>query len=194
MSVIRVTLLIALVAAALACDQNRRGFPLNPTGPTVTQPTAGPPPPSIGHGTIAIRSISPAPGTAIPMETCPPGPSAMFTTLCTNAVHASIDVQADFDLAAASISIGFSDGARSCGVAWITRQPLAAGVTTSIDLPTVFLSKELSEGAGSIPQLVQPCQLPATTSRIVVQVWRLENAVTPVLAREFDRAYIFVEP
>lgn len=192
---IRFALLMPLLAAALACHQDGRGFAVNPLGPTITQPTGPPlPPTTVGNGAIAIRSISPAPGTTIPVGICPPDPSATFATLCTDSVHATIDVQVGIDLAAASIAVGFFDGSRRCGVAWITRRPLAAAVTTSIDLPTVFLSTEMSEGAGSVPRLVQACQLPATTSRIVVQVWRPEDAVTPILAREFDTTYTFAEP
>lgn len=175
----RFALLLILVTATVACDVDGRRFPIAPTAPT--PPTAAPTPPTptapipptnVGNGTVAIRAISPTSGAIIRVRQCPPTGSFTLTTLCTDLVRATFDVQVESDIAAAGIIVGFYDESRQCGVANVTGRILIAGVTASLEAATVFLSWEANEGIGSTPQLIQPCQLPVTTTRVVRHVRR----------------------
>jgi len=191
MTLVRFVLLLALLTASTACD-SRPSLPAGLAGVTPTTPSPTPAPISVG-GTVTIRSISPEPGAIVRVRTCPPGPLATLATLCTDEVNAVIDVRIDVDLAAAAIVVAFADGPRRCGQAEFGARALTAGVTSTVALATVYLSRELSEGAGSPVQLAQPCELPATTSRVVVQIWGPQNPVTPVLTREFAQTYTFTD-
>ena len=110
--------------------------------------------------------------------------------MCTDRVRATFDVQVESDIAAAGIIVGFYDESRECGVANVTGRILIAGVTASLEAATVFLSWEANEGIGSTPQLIQPCQLPATTTRS----WCRSGRTGAALAREFEQTYTFTEP
>jgi hypothetical protein len=189
MTFARFVLLPAVLTAFAACD-SRPALPGGLAGAVPVAPSSTPPPVS---GTVAIRSISPAPGATVRVRSCPPGPLATFTTLCTDQVRATIDVRLDADVTPASVVVAFADGPKHCGQAEFGARAFTAGVTSTIDVATIYLAAELSEGVGSPARLVQPCQLPVTTSRVVVQIWRPQNAVTPVMTREFAGTYTFTD-
>ena len=192
----RAALLLILATASFACDVHDSRFPISPTAPTQTSPpTPTPlPPTNVGNGTVSIGSISPASGSIIRVRNCPPAGAATLTTLCTDIVHASIDVRVEADTPTSAVLVGFYDGARRCGVAYASGRTFPAGVTVSLDIATVFLSTEMNEGIGSTPTLDQPCALPVTTTRLAVQLFRQGSPQMPVLAREFAQSYTFTEP
>ena len=195
MMLVRAALLLSLVTASSACDVHDSRFPISPTAPTQTSPpapTAPLPPTNVGNGTVSIGSISPASGSVIRVRNCPPAGAATLTTLCTDLVRASIDVRVEADTPTSAVIVGFYDGARRCGVAYASGRTFPAGVVVSLDVATVYLSTEASEGNGST--LEQPCALPVTTTTLAVQLFGRGSALMPVVAREFAQSYTFTEP
>lgn len=188
--------LVALVAFC-GCDGRPDTIPI-PTGPSAPAPLppVAPTPPGFGslRATVTMTAITPAPGATVFVRDCPPGPAGTFTTLCTDQLKATFSVFLDGEAPDSTLRVVFSDGTRQCGSSWLPRTPLVAGTSMTISTTTVFLSSELSEGEGSPSQLVQPCNLPVTTSRIVLQLWQRGNALAPLVAQEFAGTYTFVRP
>jgi hypothetical protein len=93
---------------------------------------------------------------------------------------------------AGRLRLVFADGTRECAWAWLPPAVLAAGTSMTFSASTVFLSSETNEGLGSPVSLLQPCQLPVTTTRIVIQMWEAGNPRSPVAVEAFDGSYTFV--
>jgi hypothetical protein len=130
-------------------------------------------------------------GTTVPVRDCPPGPFGTVTTLCTDQVRATFSVLNEGSARNGRLRVVFSDGTRQCGSTWSPESSFAPRTSVQVSTSTVFLSSELSEGDGSPVTLIQPCELPVTTTRIVVELWEPGNARSAVAVQAFDGAYTF---
>ena len=93
----------------------------------------------------------------------------------------TVDLVLNRDIPEAIVTVGFYDGSVRCGSAFGPQVTGAAGGRESLSISTVYLRYEVDEGDGSPKTTVQPCQIPATTTRIVVEVWGV-NRITPIRA------------
>jgi hypothetical protein len=141
---------------------------------------------------VAIADISPALGSAVPVRDCPPGVNGTHTILCTDDLRATFAVINEGQERVARLRVVFADGARQCGSAWLPRVSFVTATPIRVSTSTVYLSWETSEGAGTPVSLVQPCELPVTTRRIVVEMWEEGHPSSPVAVQEFGGSYSFV--
>jgi hypothetical protein len=97
------------------------------------------------------------------------------------------DVQYSADVTEALVTASVYNGPQRCGMAFSTVPgPSLTGGSNAISftVSTISLSDE------EHPLL---CPLPATTTRLVVQLWERGRPATPLLTKEFDHTYTFTQ-
>ena len=115
--------------------------------------------------------------------------------MCSEQLRMSLEVIADRDMSDAAVTIGFFDGVRECGRTYISSVTLAAATPVSLNARVVYTESEIDEGEGSPKTQVGPvCQLPATTNRLVVKLWRHGDSRNPVMTQDFAQAFTFATP
>ena len=194
-----VSLIVGSLVANTACDSPGPTLrsPTTPSPPAAPSPPAPPPaaaaPPGFAsiRAAVALTAIIPVSGTTVPVRDCPPGPFGTLSLLCTDQLRATFSVVNDGPPRAGRLRVVFSDGARPCGSTWLPQTSLTPGTALTLSTSTVFLSWETSEGLGPPVTLIQPCELPVTTTRITIELWEQGNARTPIAAQEFDGSYTF---
>ena len=100
----------------------------------------------------------------------------------------TFDVRYGANVSEAVVTAGFYNGAQRCGIAYsiIPGPQLTAGSdAVSFTASIISLSNE------DTPLL---CPLPATTTRMVVQLWESGRPAIPLLTKEFDHTYTFTQP
>ena len=151
-------------------------------------PTA-PSPPASQQGEITVRSIVPASGATLTVRPCES--DAGFLAMCADRVPLmTFDVQYRANLPNVWISVSFYQGVQLCGNAASNIVALTAGAeAVAFTVSTIVLSHE----TGALL-----CPLPATTTRLVVQVFNRNgvpgSTATLLLKKEFDHTYTFAQP
>jgi hypothetical protein len=164
--------------------------------PSVTSPTAQPPspppsPPPPTAGEITVTAIAPASGATLTLRDCS---ANGWQSICTEELRLAFDVVMDRSMPDATVTVGFHDGPLRCGESWLGSVKLDAGSRTPLSTSIVYVSYQVNEGGDSPKTTIQPCQLPATTTRMVIEVWDKANARVPVLTRDFANTYKFEQP
>lgn len=149
-------LALILMAVLSACSEPDRSTPIAPSAPVApSAPATG-----SGTGTIAIRELSPAPGTELAVQSnCPAGTA---TRTCTDQWRGTFDVMVDREMTNAVLTVSFYDGQTICGYGADTLDIVPAAERVAFRVDRIFLSDDR--------RLAQPCQLPATTNRIAVEL------------------------
>jgi hypothetical protein len=168
--------LVALVAVN-ACDDasGRDGSVANPI------PTA--PSPPAPQGEITVRSVTPVSGATLTVQRCEW--YSWIEDFCADRSPMTFDVRYGADVSEAVVTAGFYSGSQRCGMAYSTipgPQLTAGSDAVSFTVSTISLSDE------DHPLL---CPLPATTTRMVVQLWERGRPAAPLLTKEFDHTYTF---
>jgi hypothetical protein len=128
-----------------------------------------------GHGTIAIRGLSPRSGATLAVhDDCPAG---SVTRRCVDDWHGTLDVVVDREMSHAVLVVRFHDGATLCGYGANTRDVVPADTRVSFDISLIWLSDEFGTFA-------QPCQLPSTTTRMVAELWSDSSSWSNTLIQE----------
>jgi hypothetical protein len=172
--------LVALVAV-FGCGD---GGPTSPSTPPSAQPIPTPvpvplPPPARGNGEIAIRSIEPASGASIKVQECVTNGYRWF---CADEPRMTFEVVVDRDIPDAALAVTFYVGVQRCGSAFAGSVPLMAGSRTVLRASSLDFSDEERPLA---------CNLPATTTKLVAQIWAPGRPSTLLATREFEAAYSF---
>lgn len=173
---------LALILAAVlcACSESDRSTPLAPSVPVAPSPSPRGP----GTGTIAIRELSPAPGTKLAVQSnCPAGTA---TRMCTDQWRGTFDVMVDREMTFPVLTVRFYDGQTMCGYGADTAETVPAGERVAFRVDRIVLSDDR--------RLSQPCQLPATTNRIEVELWSDSSTWTNTLVQVFEQSYTFSAP
>jgi hypothetical protein len=178
-------LALILMAVLSACSDSDTSTPIAPSAPpSVPVPPGAPAPPrGPGTGTIAIRELSPAPGTTLAVLNCPAG---SVTRICTEQWRGIFDVLVDREMTNAVLTVSFYDGQRICGYGANTSDIVPAGERVSFTLSWILLSDDRT--------LRQPCQLPIRTNRIEAELWSDSSAWTNTLVQVFEQSYTFSAP
>jgi hypothetical protein len=174
-------LALFLMAVLSACGKSDRSTPIAPSAPVA--PSAPAPPRGPGNGTIAIRELSPAPGTTLAVLNCPTG---SVTRMCTEQWRGIFDIMVDREMTNAVLTVSFYDGQRICGYGADTSDLVPAGERVSFTLSWILLSDDRT--------LRQPCQLPIRTNRIEAELWSDSSAWTNTLVQVFEQSYTFSAP
>ena len=172
--------LVTLFAVS-ACDGPGRS--VSRTNPVPTAPS--PPAPPEPQGDITVRSITPESGATLTVRQCEWYP--LYEDFCADRSPMKFDVRYGADVSESVVTAGFYNGSQRCGVAYsaMPGPPLTAGSgAVSFTVSTISLSDE------DHPLL---CPLPATTTRIVVQLWERGRPAVPLLTKEFDHTYTFTQ-
>jgi hypothetical protein len=182
-------LALILMAVLNACGESDRSTPLAPSPPVAPSPSPnpspGPSPRGPGTGTIAIRELSPAPGTELAVQShCAAG---SVTRMCTDQWRGTFDVMVDREMTNAVLTVGFYDGQTKCGYGAKTLEIVPAGERVSFSVGRIVFSDEFGTFA-------QPCPLPATTNRIEVELWSDLSTWTNTLVQVFEQSYRFSAP
>ncbi len=180
-------LALILMAVLNACSGSDRSTPLAPSAPVapIAPPTGGPGPRGPGAGTIAIRELSPAPGTTLAVQShCPAG---SVTRMCTDQWRGTFDVMVDREMTNAVLTVSFYNGQTICGYGASTLDIVSAGERVSFSVGRIVLSDEFGT-------FTRPCPLPATTNRIEVELWSDLSTWTNTLVQVFEGAYTFSGP
>jgi hypothetical protein len=163
------TLLAALVLAA--CDNT------NATAPTSVPTT---------QGEITIRSIELGSGATLSVRQCEW--YTWYVEMCADRSLMTFDVLYPEGVSEAVLTASFYNGSQRCGIAYspLPGPPLRAGGSA---FPMTVSAISLSDEDHRLL-----CPLPATTTRVVVQLWERNRTAAPLLAKEFAHTYTFVEP
>ena len=175
----------ALVALATltACDGGANQLPARP--PRVQLPTAPSPPSSTtASGQITVRSIAPGSGATLTVRECA-SHLFDFKSLCAEPLQMTVDLEFTSPVPNAVVTASFYNGSQRCGVAYSGPVPLAAGSPTSFDLRLIELSDEYVQ---------LHCQLPAETTRMVIQLWEATSPAAPLLTQAFAHTYTLANP
>ena len=178
---------LAWCALANACGEAGGGLPTAPTDLSSTQ--AAPPEPSppttqrAAAGNISMSASSPGSGASLLVGECRFG---NVTRTCADAWRGTFDVSLDRDMVWAVLTVGFYDGATLCGYAADVQERLPAGQTVTFRPSWISLSDEFGTFSS-------PCQLPATTTRMVAVLWSDADWTTQ-LTQEFSGNYTFIRP
>ena len=182
----------AQMAAALAVVVSLGACRGSPSIRSITSPTAQlpiipvPGPGTAVTGEITITDVAPPFGTTLALRDC----SRRLLAICSE-LQMTVDVVIDGDLPDARMTVGFYNGIRRCGWAYLPTGTLVAGRRDSRRLSAVYVMEEVDEGEGSPRTTIKPCEMPSTTTRFVVEVWSRTDSRTPVFSREFDGTYTF---
>lgn len=180
-------LALVLMAVLSACSELDRSTPIAPSAPVapIAPPTGGPGPRGPGTGTIAIRELSPAPGTTLAVQShCPAG---SVTRMCTDLWRGTFDVTVDREMTNAVLTVSFYNGQTICGYGANVLDIVPTGERVSFSVGRIVLSDEFGTFA-------QPCPLPATTNRIEVELWSDLSTWTNTLVQVFENPYTFAAP
>jgi hypothetical protein len=182
----QVSLALILTAVLYGCSGPDGTSPLVPTPIAPSAPVApSAPRGGPGTGTIAIRALSPALGTTLAVESrCPAG---SVTRVCTDQWRGTFNVTVDREMTNAVLTVSFYDRDTICGYSAGTVDILPAGTPVSFTPQRIVLSDEFGT-------FKQPCQLPATTDRIEVELWSDSSTWTNTLIQEFEGGYTFSAP
>jgi hypothetical protein len=161
---------------------------VTPIGPSAAGPPPTPPSPVTqgqGHGTITIREFSPRSGATLAVhDGCGSG---RVTHRCADNWRGTLDVVVDREMTYPVLVVRFYDGARLCGYGANTRNVVPADTSVSFDVSLIWLSDEFGT-------FTQPCQLPATTTRMVAELWSDSSSWSNTLIQELPAAtYTFAE-
>ena len=99
----------------------------------------------------------------------------------------TFDVQYGAHVSEAVVTVGFYHGSQRCGLAY-SAMP-GPGLTAGSDAVS-FTASTISLSDEDHPLL---CPLPATTTRMVVQLWERDRPAVPLLTKEFGHTYTFTE-
>jgi hypothetical protein len=173
---------LMLMVVLSACSESDGSTPFAPSVPVAssappTVPGSGP-----GTGTIAIRGLSPAPGTTLAVPShCQAG---AVTRMCTDQWRGTFDVMVDREMTNAVLTVRFYDGQTKCGYGANTLDVVPAGDLVSFSVTRIYLSDEFGTFA-------RPCPLPATTNRIEVELWSDLSTWSNTLVQVFEQSYTF---
>ena len=98
---------------------------------------------------------------------------------CADAWQGAFDVLVDREMTHAVLTVGFYDGGTICGYAAGTMEIVPAGERVTFTARRIFLSDEFGT-------FTPPCSLPATTTRLVAELWSDSSSWANTLTREFD--------
>jgi hypothetical protein len=167
-----------------ACDSSSvrdASFP-NPTAPA--SPPA--PPPPAAQGDITIRSIEPASGARLAVRECEW--YSWYVDMCADRAPMTFDVLYRGSVSEAVVTAGFYKNVSRCGIAYSgTPGPSLGGGSESVSFTVSMIS--LSDEYNRLL-----CPLPATTTRLVVQLWERGRPAAPLLTKEFVHTYTFSDP
>jgi len=184
----QVPLALVLLVVLSACSESHYSAPMAPTAPTaVFGPSAPAPPNGPGSGTIAIRGLSPAPGTTLTVQSdCPAFFPGYPLQTCTDKWHGTFEVTIDREMTYAQLIVSFFDGQTKCGFGFAVLDVVPAGRPVSFSIHRVVVVKDDSPA--------QPCRLPVTTNRIEAELWSDSSTWTNTLIQLFEGGYTFSEP
>jgi hypothetical protein len=171
--------LVALLAVS-ACDDDPSARNVSSTNPV---PTAPAPPAPVGD--ITLRSIIPESGATLTVRPCEWYP--LYEDFCADRSPMRFDVQYEASVAEAVVTAGFYSGSQRCGIAY---SALPGPLLTPGSGAVSFTVSTISVSDEAHPLL---CPLPATTTRIVVQLWERGRPAVPLLTKEFDHTYTFTQ-
>jgi hypothetical protein len=150
-----------------------------PTVLTAPVPSSSVPPP----GQISLLEINPSPGAILLVRDCTGG--TWYKNLCTSALSLIVGAEFNRDVSNAVVTAGFYRGSQRSGISRSDPVSLSAGNRASFAMNVISISDEVN------PYF---CQLPAETTRIVVQLWERSSPIYQLLSQEFSQTYIFSEP
>ena len=168
--------LVAILAVNACDDRSVRPVASTPTAPSSAVP----------RGDITLRSISPASGATLSVRPCEW--YSWYVDVCADRSPMTFDVQYPDAVSEAVLTAAFYDGTQRCGIAYsATPGPALMGGSDAVS----FTASIISLSDEDHPLL---CRLPATTTRMVVELWERGRPATPLLTKVFDHTYTFIQP
>jgi hypothetical protein len=175
--------LILATMAATGCGRQHSDGGLLPAAPSRTVPPVS--------GRITIANAQPASGATIRSRDCS---NSGGESICTDELQLSFDVVVSHDLADATLTVDFLNDKGSCGVMYISRLALSAGIAHTAGGGRTSLSYVLSEGDDSTAVRVPPCSsFPISTKSLWLRLWARGNSAVPVMTQEIPLNYTFVQ-
>jgi hypothetical protein len=143
-------------------------------------------------GEIRLVTVTHPAGRTLLLEECGPSWTGIRGThLCNDEWRGTFEVLLDDDLTNAIVTVSFFDGDERCGLIYVPDHTFAAGRERLVSTSTAIYFTYEPEGYDS-PALVQRCEVPRTTTRLVVEVWGAAYRAAPLLRRDFVYGYTFV--
>lgn len=164
-----------------------------PTSPSATVIREAPP---AARGTIGVAAISHTSGSTLIVDDCGPSWSGIpGHHVCTDDWAGTFNVVVDRAVTNAAITVTFEGDSGRCGMITVGGLSFAASQTRRVITSSAVYMTHEPEGYANLA-VTQDCSLPATTDRLVVQLWDRDGGPgsgrTPVLRAEFDYRYSFV--
>ena len=181
-------LAVVLTAAVAlgACSPGNQHGNWRPTAPSTLMPNPPAPPPQMVNGEIAVGSLSPGPGAIVGVFDCDPtlplagSRPAHVIGFCTYELRMTFAVLVDRAIPDARLTVELRSGDRRCAFG-MTGASLTAGNRTAMTAVEFVFSDD--------PRILQPCEFPATTDRVIVELVGLSAG--GLLRQEFPYAYTF---
>jgi hypothetical protein len=134
-------------------------------------------------------------GSTLTVHDCGPAWSGIAGRhVCTEAWRGAFDVVVNRDVDDAVITVTFEGPSGRCGIIYVSDLAFAAGRERPVSTSTALFLTNEPEGYDNLA-VVQYCDLPTTTQRIVVQLWDRRggpgSAAFPLLRQQFDYTYTF---
>jgi|RhiMethySRZTD1v2_1073278.scaffolds.fasta_scaffold902738_1 hypothetical protein len=163
--------MLLLAGAVGGCDSSAAS---SPTSPSVSPTPSAPVPPA--QGQITVLSVQPESGATIVAEPCDGG-------YCSFDPRFTFDVQLDRSVDEPWVTVSLFSGSQRCASSGFPNTlqaltPLQASTATKFEVS--FLA--LSGPNGTL------CQLPKTTTRMVVELWAQRGRAS-LLTQEFALGY-----
>ncbi|HEX6164462.1 MAG TPA: hypothetical protein VFZ31_13925 [Vicinamibacterales bacterium] len=130
-------------------------------------------------------------GARLTVQECGPSFTGIpGTHLCNDEWKAAFDVTSGVDLIDGYITVTFESGGVRCGTVEVGSQSFAAGRERLVGTSDPVYVTHEREGYDNLA-VEQRCALPATTNRLVVQLWDPQRPAAPLVRREFDYVFTF---
>jgi len=186
---------IMTVLAFVSCSGSMPASPTSmPALPAKRSPTGPSNPPTPIPGSVTISALTPSSGSTLSLHDCSNGG---WESICAEDVQLAMEVVLQRNLPDARLRIAFYDGALPCVETTIGDLSFEAGVTQTLssgaNAPRMFARYQVSEGDGP-KETIQPCELPATTNRLAVEIFNVRDVRTPIFVKEFASMYTFAAP
>ena len=112
----------------------------------------------------------------------------LYVDFCADRSPMTLDVQYGADVSEAVVTASFYNGSQRCGMAY---SAMPGPALTARSHAVSFTASTISLSDEDHPLL---CPLPATTTRVVVQLWERGRPAVPLLTKEFGHTYTFTQP
>jgi len=140
-------------------------------------------------------TVTPPSGAVLTVRDCGPSRSGIpGSHLCSDDWRGTFDLVLGRHLSEVVMTVTFEGTAGRCGIIYVPGLTFAADREQRVSTASALFATHETEGPGD-SAIVQDCRFPATTTRLVVQLWDpgggVGSAAMPLLRREFEYIYTF---